>query len=173
METIRPLVNLCKDSPGAEGIVYYAKLLLDIEPRTLSIAVDRFLSDSEDCWFPSPGKLRKLCSEIQLGAIPGWETAWATIMESVAMWSQFDRQKADAARAYAGSLMSFVTMLGGFYTLANSSASELRVSESNFRSAWSNQKQDLETQRKLPASAQSCLPPAIRKNLESFGKLSH
>lgn len=164
-------MKACQGSPQDEGLELIAKCLMDIPCDVLEVAIARFLMESEDRWFPAPAKLRRYASEAQHGVLPEWGIAWDQIMQATKSWCQHDREKAEAARAMVGDLMQWVRFLGGFYTLANCSSDELTVLQSNFRAEWTKQKQSTETNRKLPEvlRPQTRLPPAVTKNLESFG----
>lgn len=151
-----------------------AKCLSDVPVDALEMAIARYITESEDRWFPAPGKLRRYAAEAQHGVLPEWGVAWDRIMEAVKVWSQHDKSKAEAARVTVADLMDWVRFLGGFYTLANCDSDTLTVLQSNFRNEWSKQKQRTETDRRIPQvlRPEVRLPSVVLKNLEGFGNIN-
>lgn len=151
-----------------------ASCLADLSVESLQNAIARYLTESEEPWFPMPGLLRRYAAEYHEGTLPPWEPVWERIIEATDAWSQHDREKALAARAMLGEeLMTYVKSLGGFYNLASASSEQLTVMQSNFRNAWTKQQSQAETLRKLPECLRPkmALPGAVRKSLGTFGEL--
>jgi hypothetical protein len=172
LKALMPLVKACVDSPEDEGLDLVATCLADIPLDALKVAIARFLTESEDRWFPAVGKLRRLAVESQAGIIPDWEWAWSEILKALRVWNQFDKEACLKARGMLGEeLMGLVGSMGGFYTLANSD--NLEVIRSNFRNSWTEKRKQTETLRKTPEAIRPRvgLPSEVSANLESFGTL--
>jgi hypothetical protein len=131
--------------------------------------------ETEDRWFPSVAKLRRLAIEARDGVIPGWEWGWGEIMKALRVWNQHDKEKSDKARAMLSEeLMWFVSsILGGFYTLANVDKEELSIMQSHFRHAWTRQKEQAETLRKTPEELRPrvSLPSELRNRIDAIGEI--
>jgi hypothetical protein len=107
---------------------------------------------NENRFFPAIGTLRRYAAEAGGGVTPGWDKAWARVMEAVKRWSevQHDREKAIAVRESVADLMPCIRALGGFYDLSMADNKQLSVLQSNFRDAWNRQANVATENSKLP-----------------------
>lgn len=148
LEILKPLRGVCRGVPGADGLAVYAKHLADLEPDALRRAVERYLSESEDPWFPAIGKLRALAVESE---IAGWQAAWDQIIVALGLWNRGEHFRAKELVSEAADHVARGVM-GGlyFYNLSHADLSTRSVWQSNFRSAWEAEKKRAERNGRLP-----------------------